>query len=134
VAGSATPPSDLSPYARLGGDEGVFSLVRRFYQQMDTLDEAVTIREMHAGDLEPMIDKLAVFLISWMGGPRNYEKRFGRVIIPLAHQPFAIGPAERDAWLMCMAHALDEVGAEPDLVDLLMDAFFRMAEMCRTDR
>lgn len=121
------------PYRRLGGDEGVTRLVRHFYEAMDTRPEAATIRAMHAADLEPMIDKLSVFLISWMGGPRNYEERFGRVIIPVVHQPFAIGPKERDAWLSCMAKALGEVGAEQDLFDLLMGAFFRMADMCRTD-
>lgn len=32
-----------------------------------------------------------------------------------------------------MAREFVEVGAEQDLIDLLMDAFFRMADICRTD-
>ena len=108
-----------SPYQRLGGDAGVMRLVTRFYHHMNTLPKAATIRAMHAGDLAPMIDKLGVFLIGWMGGPENYRERFGSVVIPAAHEPFDIGAAECDA--------------DDELSELLMDAFARMAEMCRTD-
>jgi hemoglobin len=107
--------------------------VERFYQYMDTLPEAATIRAMHAADLGPMVDKLSVFLIGWMGGPENYSQRFGRVVIPAAHQPFRIGPDERDQWLVCMRRALEDAEGEGDLVEQLMEAFYRMADMCPTD-
>jgi hemoglobin len=122
-----------SPYQRLGGDAGVMRLVTRFYHHMDTLPEAGPIRAMHADDLTPMIDKLGVFLIGWMGGPENYRERFGRVVIPAAHEAFDIGPDERDQWLLCMRTALAETDADVEFSELLMDAFARMAEMCRTD-
>jgi len=122
-----------SPYQRLGGDAGVMRLVTRFYHHMNTLPKAATIRAMHAGDLAPMIDKLGVFLIGWMGGPENYRERFGSVVIPAAHESFDIGAAERDVWLLCMRMALAECDADDELSELLMDAFARMAEMCRTD-
>ncbi|MAG31751.1 MAG: globin [Deltaproteobacteria bacterium] len=123
-----------SPYQRLGGDEEVIRLVECFYRQMSTLPEAATIRAMHADDIAPMVDKLSVFLIGWMGGPENYNKRFGRVVIPAAHEPYPIGPDERDQWLVCMQKALEEVEAEEDLVQMLMKAFYLMADMCRTDK
>lgn len=122
-----------SPYEQLGRENGVQGLVARFYGYMATLPEASTIRAMHARDLSPMIEKLAVFLVGWMGGPRRYTERFGPVVIPAAHAPYAIGPAERDAWLLCMGRALDDVGASEELTRLLMDAFHQMADMCRTD-
>ena len=122
-----------SPYRSLGGDEGVARLVECFYEHMATLPEAATIRAMHADDLAPMVDKLSVFLIGWMGGPQHYTERFGRVIIPAAHQRFSIGPDERDQWLVCMRRALEDARADEDLVELLMDAFYGMADMCRTD-
>lgn len=121
-----------SPYVRLGGEAGVRRLVERFYEFMDTLPEAGTIRAMHAADLSPMVDKLAVFLTGWMGGPERYSERFGRVIIPAAHQPFSIGSEERDQWLRCMRCALESVQAEHELIELLMPAFGQMANMCRT--
>jgi len=122
-----------SPYVRLGHDAGVMQLAERFYHYMDTLPEAARIRAMHADDLAPMVDKLGTFLIGWMGGPETYRERFGRVVIPAAHEPFDIGADERDAWLLCMVAALAEMDADEELVALLMDAFARMAEMCRTD-
>ena len=123
---------EKTPYELLGGDHGVRQLVEDFYRLMDTLPEAAPIRAMHKGDLSEMVDKLATFLIGWMGGPQRYQERFGRVIIPLAHRPFPIGPAERDQWLMCMNGALEKTSLDASMKARLMDSFGRMAEMCRT--
>ena len=87
---------------------------------------------MHKGDLSEMTDKLSTFLIGWLGGPQRYQERFGRVIIPLAHKPFPIGPSERDQWLMCMQGAIDKTLLDDSMKARLMDSFGRMAEMCRT--
>ena len=123
---------EKTPYELLGGDDGVRRLVRDFYELMDTLPEAAPIRAMHKGDLAEMTDKLGTFLIGWMGGPQRYQERFGRVIIPLAHRPFEIGPAERDQWLLCMQGALDKTTLDASMKTRLMESFRRMAEMCRT--
>ncbi len=125
---------DGTPYVRLGREAGIRLLIERFYGFMDTLPEASGIRAMHAADLAPMTEKLAVFLTGWMGGPEKYRERFGRVIIPAAHEPFSIGSHERDQWLLCMRRALESVQAEEDLIELLMPRFTQMAEMCRTRR
>jgi hemoglobin len=130
VASEAT--EEKTPYELLGSDDGVRSLVADFYEYMDTLPEAKTIRAMHKGDLSEITDKLATFLIGWLGGPQRYQERFGRVIIPLAHRPFPIGPAERDAWLLCMHRALEKTTLDGSMKLRLMDSFGRMAEMCRT--
>ena len=124
--------TEQTPYELLGGDDGVRRLVADFYRLMDSLPEAAPIRAMHEGDLTEMTDKLGTFLIGWMGGPQHYQERFGRVIIPLAHRPFSIGPAERDQWLMCMEGALEKTSLDASMKARLMDSFGRMAEMCRT--
>ncbi len=123
---------EKTPYELLGGDAGVRQLVSDFYHFMDTLPEAAPIRAMHEGDLSEMTDKLGTFLIGWMGGPQRYQERFGRVIIPLAHRQFDIGPAERDQWLMCMDGALEKTRLDTSMKARLMDSFGRMADMCRT--
>lgn len=125
------PPPD-SPYVRLGHEEGVRALVDRFYEFMDTLPEAQSIRAMHADDLEPVSEKLAVFLVGWMGGPQRYREIFGRIVIPAAHEPYPIGTAEADAWLLCMRRALESTRVDPELLEMLMDAFTPMARMCQT--
>lgn len=130
MASEAT--EEKTPYELLGGDDGVRALVAEFYETMDTLPEARTIRAMHKGDLSEITDKLGTFLIGWLGGPQRYQERFGRVIIPLAHRPFPIGPAERDAWLLCMHRALEKTSLDGSMKLRLMDSFGRMAEMCRT--
>lgn len=126
------PTDQRSPYIRLGEEEGVRLLIERFYGFMHSLPEAKTIREMHADDLTPMVDKLALFLTGWMGGPQRYREKYGRIIIPLAHAPFTIGTKERDQWLLCMSRALDSLEVDQDLIDLLLPSFAQMAEMCRT--
>ena len=130
MASEAT--EEKTPYELLGGDDGVRALVADFYEYMNTLPEAKRIRAMHQGDLSEITDKLGTFLIGWLGGPQRYQERFGRVIIPLAHRPFPIGPAERDAWLLCMHRALEKTSLDGAMKLRLMDAFGRMAEMCRT--
>lgn len=129
---ASTAAEEKSPYELLGGDQGVRRLTADFYGLMDTLPEAAAIRAMHKGDLSEMTDKLATFLIGWLGGPQHYQERFGRVIIPLAHKPFRIGPSERDQWLMCMQGALEKTSLDASMRARLMDSFGRMAEMCRT--
>lgn len=91
-----------------GGVEGITALVDRFYAIMDARPQARTIRRMHPEDLTLSRDKLARFLCGWLGGPRRYQARYGPIRIPAAHARFAIGEAERDAWMECMAQAVAE--------------------------
>ena len=95
-------------YRAAGERDGIYRLVERFYEYMDTLADAQRIRAMHADDLTEVREKLAVFLIAWLGGPNEYRARFGPISIPSFHARFPIDVAERDAWLLCMARAVDE--------------------------
>ena len=95
-------------YQAAGAREGIGQLVHRFYEHMDALAEARTIREMHAPDLALVREKLAVFLCAWLGGPNQYRERFGAISIPGFHARFPIDAAARDAWLSCMARAVEE--------------------------
>lgn len=95
-------------YRAAGGPDGIHRLVDRFYEHMETLPEAAALRAMHAADLTEVREKLAVFLVAWLGGPNEYRARFGPISIPGFHARFAIDEAERAAWLSCMARAVDE--------------------------
>ena len=116
----------------MGGEEAVRELVDRFYDAMQRLPEARVIRALHPEDLSLSRDKLATFLIGWMGGPSRYRERFGPIAIPTAHRHLPIGPEERDAWLLCMRTALDEMGADAELKTYLLAQLRHPAEMCRT--
>jgi len=89
-----------------GGADGIRQLVDDFYLEMDALSEAAIIRKMHKPDLTLSRDKLTLFLCGWMGGPRNYQEKYGSINIPRSHAHLPIGEAERDAWLLCMERAI----------------------------
>ena len=91
-----------------GGEQGIRKLVDAFYDEMDRASDAARIRGMHPEDLEISRDKLARFLCGWLGGPNRYREKYGFISIPDAHAHLDIGLAECDAWLRCMASALDE--------------------------
>jgi hemoglobin len=103
-----------------GGIEGITQLVDDFYELMDSLPEAAAIRRMHPRDLTESRDKLARFLCGWLGGPARYNERYGRIRIPVAHEHLRIGPAERDAWLLCMEHAIARQPYRPDFAAYLL--------------
>jgi hemoglobin len=47
------------------------------------------------------------------------------------HKPYAIGPQERDQWLLCMDHALERIGASEELKAMLKEPMFEVADMIR---
>jgi len=122
--------SPQTPYQILG-EAGIRELCNRFYEIMDTLPEAAGIRALHAADLSPMKEKLAEYLTGWMGGPPLYANKYGSVCMTTPHEPYHIGPAERDQWLLCMHKALEVTGASEELVEMLKVPLFRIADAVR---
>lgn len=122
--------SPQTPYQILGED-GIRRLVDAFYDIMDTLPEASGVRAMHADDLAPIKEKLADYLIGWMGGPPLYAEKYGSVCMTEPHAPYHIGPEERDQWLLCMHRALERIGASEELVEMLRIPLFRIADAVR---
>lgn len=119
-----------TPY-QLMGEQGIRDLAAAFYDIMDTLPEAAGIRAMHAPDLAPMKTKLADYLIGWMGGPPLYAAKHGTVCMTEPHEPYHIGPAERDQWLQCMDLALARCGADEAVLAMLKVPLFRIADAVR---
>ena len=119
-----------TPYQILG-EEGIRTLCNTFYDIMDRLPEAAGIRAMHAEDLSPMKEKLAEYLTGWMGGPPLYADKYGTVCMTEPHEPYHIGPEERDQWLLCMHKALEEIEASDELVEMLKIPLFRIADAVR---
>lgn len=93
-----------------GGASGLRLLVETFYRLMASDERFRTIVDMHPRDLATSIDKLALFLGGWLGGPRMYQSNYGSISIPLVHEKLAITVAEHDQWLTCMAEAIEQQG------------------------
>ncbi|SFX56114.1 group II truncated hemoglobin [Marinospirillum alkaliphilum] len=131
VSGRYFGDEDTS-YQAAGGQEGIRRLVEAFYEAMDSLPEAATIRAMHKADLSELTEKLTLFLCGWLGGPMRYRDRYGPIIIPQAHAHLDIGPAERDAWMKCMEVALEQQPYSDAFKTYLMQSLWMPAELCRT--
>ena len=116
---------------QLLGEQGIRELTSAFYDIMDSLPEAAGVRAMHAADLAPMKEKLAEYLIGWMGGPPLYAQKYGTVCMTEPHEHYHIGPEERDQWLLCMHKALAQTGASEELVEMLRQPLFRIADAIR---
>jgi hemoglobin len=115
----------------LGGEAVVVQLVEAFYRHMDTRADAAGIRAMLGRDLTSTKAILVLYLCEWLGGPQAYSASQGHPRLRMRHGGFAIGAAERDAWLACMQAALVDVGAAPALQQTLMAAFFKTADWMR---
>ena len=114
-------------YERLGGAEAIRRLVRRFYELMDQLPGARSVRELHPQDLARSEDSLFKFLSGWFGGPPLYVQERGHPRLRMRHMPFQIAQAERDGWMTCMHQALREQIADDALRRGVEQAFADMA-------
>ena len=128
---TSPPTASATPFQLLGGEAGVRALVDAFYDRMDLEVAFAGIRNLHHDTLDASRDKLAWFLTGWLGGPQRYVERFGHPMLRARHLPFAIGDAQRDQWMACMAQALQECGVEPDLATGLRQAFQGTADWMR---
>ncbi|QXX74961.1 group II truncated hemoglobin [Methylovirgula sp. HY1] len=128
---SSSAPQVL--FTEIGGQSAVDRLVDSFYHRMDTLPEATTIRAMHADDLTSVKNVLKRYLGEWLGGPKLYSQERGHPRLRQRHMHFQIGPAERDAWMLCMRGAVEEVVENTVLRGHLLQAFFKLADWVRND-
>jgi len=115
VMESTTQPAAAGPevsfYEAVGGEETFTRLVSRFYAEVES---DPLLRPVYPSrDLGPAAEHLRLFLIQYWGGPGTYSERRGHPRLRMRHARFAIGEAERDAWLGHMRSALDELALDP---------------------
>ena len=60
-----------------------------------------------------------------------YADKYGSVCMTEPHEPYHIGPEERDQWLLCMDRALELTGASEEVVAMLKIPLFRIADAVR---
>ena len=118
-----SPP--LTVYSVVGGTGFFEELVERFYEGV-AHDEV--LRPLYPNqDFTDAKARLCGFLVQYWGGPADYSAARGHPRLRMRHAPFAIGPAERDAWLANMTNAVDETienhGFPSALADILHHYF-----------
>jgi hemoglobin len=109
---------EQTAYQRWGGEAFFTALIERFYAGVaaDPL-----LRPLYPEDLTESKAHLALFLAQYWGGPRHYSEQRGHPRLRMLHAPFAIGPAQADAWLRHMTDAVDAAGLDPADQEELLD-------------
>jgi hemoglobin len=113
--------SGVSVFEAVGGAETFNVLVARFYAGVAS--DPVLRAVYPEVDLSAAAERLTLFLIQYWGGPDDYSARRGHPRLRLRHQPFAIGQAERDAWLRHMTAAVESLELPSDIRKALLDYF-----------
>jgi hemoglobin len=109
------------------------TLVGRFYDGV-VGDPALRSLYPEADPRLPLARRhLTLFLAQYWGGPTTYDAERGQPRLRMRHARFAIGVAERDAWLRHMRQAMAESGSSPAVVARL-EAYFEMAAQAMRNR
>lgn len=82
-------------------------------------------------DLGPAQERLQLFLAQYWGGPTTYSEQRGHPRLRMRHNPFVIGPAERDHWLAAMRASLAEMEPTDEVAKAMNDYFDMAAEAMR---
>ncbi len=128
------PGAQITVHEAVGGDEFFVQLVERFYAGVA---EDPVLRPLYPDDLTDSREHLTGFLIQYWGGSTAYSEARGHPRLRMRHAPFAIGPAERDAWFRHMIGALNAVVAERDVpveIEQAMREYFSMSAEAMRNR
>jgi hemoglobin len=106
-------PTPTTFYDAVGGEPTFRRLVAGFYRRAAA--DPVLRAVYPEGDLSGAEERLRLFLMQYWGGPHTYNERRGHPALRMRHARFAIGPAERDAWLRHMLASLQELELPPAL-------------------
>lgn len=118
----------------LGGADAVRALTEIFYDVMSESEPALA--RLHPCEPEGIVargprDRFALFLIGWLGGPNDYVQQYGHPRLRMRHARVAVDIAMRDAWLRCMAKAMDAHGVAGELRTWLDTRFADVADFMR---
>jgi hemoglobin len=86
-------------------------LVDRFYEGVEA-DPVLIPLYPDGADTAGARERLAMFLAQYWGGPHDYMERRGHPMLRARHNQWAIGPQQRDRWLVHMLAALESTVAD----------------------
>ena len=121
----------VSFFEQVGGEETFHRIVARFYKEVKA--DEILLPLYPEEDLGPAEERLRLFLMQYWGGPHTYSDRRGHPALRMRHARFAIGPAERDAWLRHMTAAVEDLELPPQLAAPLLE-YLTMAAQALVNR
>jgi hemoglobin len=128
---SRSLPSARTFYDEVGGAPVFSALVAHFYAGVRT--DPVLAPLYPQDDWDGAETRLRTFLEQYWGGPTTYSQERGHPRLRMRHAPFAIGTAERDAWLRHMRAAVDSLELSHEH-DAALWGYLEMAAMSMQNR
>lgn len=108
---------NVSLYELIGGEQTIRRMVDAFYPKVQ---QEPLLAPLFPEDITPVMEKQYMFLTQFFGGPMLYTEQHGHPMMRARHLPFPVTVERARAWLSCMAQALEEIGMEPDLREMVM--------------
>ncbi|MAL48870.1 MULTISPECIES: group II truncated hemoglobin [unclassified Methylophaga] len=118
-----------SIYDNLGGAEGIEKLVNTFCDVLETTEVGRPIHLLHLrghGMAHARMEQFN-FFSGMFGGPKLYAEKWGHSNVRQIHEHVEITEAHKDAWLASMQLAIEKLNYDPEMKQLLMENFERMA-------
>ena len=113
-----------SVYELIGEDQ-IRQLTRLFYLEVRKDD---SLRSLYPEkDLAPAEDRLFLFLLQVFGGPQTYSEQRGHPRLRMRHLKWKIDGNMRNHWLNAMITALDKLNLEPNVKELMLGYFIKVA-------
>ncbi len=104
---TAIPGPSREIYGLMGRDN-IYRMIEDFYRELG----ASSIRGMFPHDLVESSRKSAAFFVQLLGGPQEYNERFGPPRMRARHLPFRITASARKVWLDCFERVLARAVAD----------------------
>ena len=98
----------LIPYEEIGAEK-LSELIDLFYSKVAVHPD---LHPIFPDDLTETARKQKQFQTQFLGGPNLFTDEHGHPMMKARHMPFPITEKRADAWLACMAQAMDEVGLD----------------------
>ncbi len=94
----------------LMGEAQIYRMLEDFYTEL----EQSPVRALFPADMLAASRKSAAFFVGLLGGPPQYQQRYGSPMLRARHIPFPIDEAARQEWLACfervLANAVERYG------------------------
>ncbi|WP_019413396.1 globin [Paenisporosarcina sp. TG20] len=103
----------IIPYEEIGPDK-LSQLIDTFYEKVAVHPK---LKPIFPEDFTETARKQKQFMTQYLGGPNIYSQEHGHPMLRARHMHFPITPDRAQAWLECMALAMDEVKLEGKIRD-----------------
>lgn len=107
------------------GEEKIQQLTHYFYQEVAQNEE---LRNLYPEeDLKPAERRLFLFLLQVFGGPQTYSEERGHPRLRMRHLNWKIDGKFRNHWMNAMLSAMDQIDLEPEVRELMLGYFVKVA-------